>query len=163
MASWPIFACRSLTLGPSVPRFSAAVANTSPAFSSSCAFHCVICCGWTSKRSASCASVWSPLTAASATFAFKVDEWLRRGRFIAPAPLRAYRPIKAESHLSHCLKKRSPLFYDLLKDSVRVFVDTKSLRYGDDWDVKLAEAQSSAYMTVVLVSEAVKEAYYLRS
>src|SRR3954469_16736895 len=89
IASWPIFACRSFTLGPSALRFSVAVANTSPARSRSWAFHCVICWGWTSKRSESCASVRSPLRAAKATFALKVDEWFRRGRFIASAPMRA--------------------------------------------------------------------------
>jgi hypothetical protein len=37
------------------------------------------------KRSASSASVCSPLIAASATFDLNSSEWLRRARFIAPA------------------------------------------------------------------------------
>src|SRR6266853_3398235 len=42
--------------------------------------------GWTSNCSASCASVRSPLIAASATFALKAAVWFRRGRLFMVSP-----------------------------------------------------------------------------
>src|SRR6266853_2644619 len=42
--------------------------------------------GWMSKCSASCASVRSPLIAASATFALKAAVWFRRGRLFMVSP-----------------------------------------------------------------------------
>src|SRR5208282_1526023 len=42
--------------------------------------------GWTSNCSASCASVRSPLIAASATFAVKAGVWFRRGRLFMVSP-----------------------------------------------------------------------------
>ena len=57
-------------------------ANTSAARSRSSAFHCVICFGYTSKRSANCASVWSDFRAAKAIFALNAAEWLRGRRLI---------------------------------------------------------------------------------
>src|SRR6266849_1240470 len=42
--------------------------------------------GWTSNCSASCASVRSPLIAASATFALKAGVWFRRGRLFMVSP-----------------------------------------------------------------------------
>src|SRR5712671_2189830 len=42
--------------------------------------------GWTSNCSASCATVRSPLTAASATFALKAGVWFRRARLLIVAP-----------------------------------------------------------------------------
>lgn len=59
-------------------RFSLAVVKTVEARSRSSAFHWVIWFGWTSKRSASCASVCLPFTAAKATFALKAAEWFLR-------------------------------------------------------------------------------------
>lgn len=53
--------------------------------------------------------------------------------------------------------------YDLLKDRTRVFLDSKCLHLGDEWDLRLAEAQRGAYMTVVLVGDTADTAYYLRS
>src|SRR5262245_2357453 len=126
MASCPIFACRSLTLGPWAFCFSAALANTWATCSRSCAFHCVICCGCTSKRSASWASVWSPLIAAKATLALKSGECLRRGRFIASAPI-GLCPIRAELLLSGCLKKRSPLYVTSDYGSLKPLIDTPNL------------------------------------
>src|SRR3954470_10201289 len=46
--------------------------------------------GWTSNCWASSASVFSPLTAAKATFALKAGEWFRRGRLLIVSP--ALRP-----------------------------------------------------------------------
>src|SRR3954465_8819627 len=42
--------------------------------------------GWTSNCWASSASVFSPLTAARATFALKAGEWFRRGRLLIVSP-----------------------------------------------------------------------------
>src|SRR3954453_5340529 len=74
IASWPIFACRSFTLGPSALRFSVAVANTSPARSRSWAFHCVICWGWTSKPPTSWRTDISPSRDALARLPLQVAE-----------------------------------------------------------------------------------------
>jgi len=74
-------------------RFSAGPApppNTCDARSSNWIFYCVLrlskCCviwfGRTSNRLASSDGVLSPRTAASATFALKPAEWLRRGRLV---------------------------------------------------------------------------------
>jgi hypothetical protein len=84
-ANWPILACSVLMSGPP-SRFSAAVANTSAARCNNSVFHCVIWFGWTSNRSASCTSVYSPFTAANATLALNAAEWLRRGRLMLSAP-----------------------------------------------------------------------------
>src|SRR5262249_5641851 len=66
-ACCPIFACSSFRLDPSC--FAGAPEEkTSAAPSSSCDRHCVIWFGCTSNRSASCARVSSPFSAASATF-----------------------------------------------------------------------------------------------
>src|SRR3954452_14147305 len=46
--------------------------------------------GWTSNCWASSASVFSPLTAARATFALKAGVWFRRGRLLIVSP--ALRP-----------------------------------------------------------------------
>src|SRR5260370_9726141 len=90
-ANCPILACSVLRSGP-CSRFSAAVANTSAARCNNSVFHCVIWFGLTSNRSASFTSVWSPFTAANATFALNAAEWLRRrpATFfppLLPAPL----------------------------------------------------------------------------
>lgn len=51
--------------------------------------------------------------------------------------------------------------FDLLKP-LRVFLDTRSLQPGDDWDQEVSSAQSKALMTVVLVSSRTDKAYYQR-
>jgi hypothetical protein len=43
-----------------------------------------------------------------------------------------------------------------------VFLDTKRLVLGDDWDRELAEAQQQSSVTIVLVSELTDDAYYER-
>jgi hypothetical protein len=52
--------------------------------------------------------------------------------------------------------------YDLLTGSARVFLDSRSLELGDNWDRALRIAQSHSRITVVLVSEHSDAAYYER-
>jgi hypothetical protein len=52
--------------------------------------------------------------------------------------------------------------YDLLAGSARVFLDSRSLELGDDWDSALATAQQQSRITVVLVSQQSDAAYYQR-
>jgi TIR domain len=52
--------------------------------------------------------------------------------------------------------------YDLLSAETRVFLDTRSLLLGDDWDRALPEAQRASRVTVVLVSGSTDEAFYQR-
>ena len=83
----------------------AASPNTPEAPSKSCVRHCAIWFGCTSNCWASSASVFSPLTAASATFALKAGVWFRRGRLVIVSPARepswplsgrnaTYRPVR---------------------------------------------------------------------
>jgi len=51
---------------------------------------------------------------------------------------------------------------NLLTEKCRVFLDTRCLELGDDWDVKLAAAQNTSFLTVVLVSADTERAYYQR-
>src|SRR6186713_31820 len=86
--SSPILARRVLTStgggAPGVVRASAP--NTPAAPSRSSVFQAVIWLGWTSNCCASSASVFSPLTAARATFALKAGVWFRRGRLLIVSP-----------------------------------------------------------------------------
>ena len=56
--------------------------------------------------------------------------------------------------------------YDLLTQTrsrhVRVFLDSRSLKLGDDWDLVLPDAQRRSRITVVLVSSHSQSAYYQR-
>jgi hypothetical protein len=52
--------------------------------------------------------------------------------------------------------------YEFLKPSAHVFLDSRCLELGDDWDQKLADAQRSALVTIVLISSHTEEAYYQR-
>lgn len=52
--------------------------------------------------------------------------------------------------------------YDLLSPHCRVFLDSRVLILGDDWDRKLPAAQRDARVTVVLVSTLTDKAYYQR-
>ena len=71
---------------PEPPPAFAAPPNTPEAPSRSWARHCVIWLGCTSNCWASSASVFSPLMAASATFALKAGLWFRRGRLVMVSP-----------------------------------------------------------------------------
>jgi hypothetical protein len=57
---------------------------------------------------------------------------------------------------------RTEVLYDLLATQAKVFLDSRTLRLGDDWDSSLTQAQKSALITVVLVSQNIEEAYYQR-
>jgi hypothetical protein len=52
--------------------------------------------------------------------------------------------------------------YDLLSPKSKVFLDSRCLNPGDDWDRELQSAHRSSLVTVVLISAAVDEAHYLR-
>ena len=59
-------------------------------------------------------------------------------------------------------KATAEALYDLLSESAKVFLDTRSLELGDDWDRALSNAQSRSLLTVVLVSTRTDQAYYQR-
>lgn len=52
--------------------------------------------------------------------------------------------------------------YTLLTPRCKVFLDSRCLILGDDWDEELASAQSSSLISVVLVSSSTDRAYYQR-
>lgn len=52
--------------------------------------------------------------------------------------------------------------YDLLAPRARVFLDSRNLLEGDNWDEELAAAQRHSLVTVVLVSPSSDQAYYQR-
>jgi hypothetical protein len=52
--------------------------------------------------------------------------------------------------------------YDYLVSRCRVFLDSRCLRLGDNWDAALADAQRRSLVTVVLVSRNTGAAYYQR-
>ena len=59
-------------------------------------------------------------------------------------------------------KPAAEQLYDLLYQKCRVFLDSRCLDLGDNWDIKLPEAQNESFMTVVLVSANTEQAYYQR-
>jgi hypothetical protein len=52
--------------------------------------------------------------------------------------------------------------YDRLISDACVFLDCRCLELGNDWDVKLREAQQNSYVTLVLISVNTDKAYYQR-
>lgn len=52
--------------------------------------------------------------------------------------------------------------YDHLARHARVFLDSRSLQLGDNWDEALIRAQRASTITVVLVSEGTLDAFYQR-
>jgi hypothetical protein len=50
--------------------------------------------------------------------------------------------------------------YGLLIGEAKVFLDSKCLKWGDNWPRALAEAQRNSFITVVLISGESDEAYY---
>jgi hypothetical protein len=52
--------------------------------------------------------------------------------------------------------------YKFLARNSRVFLDSRELKLGDDWDIELPRAQKKSLVTVVLVSAKTEAAYYLR-
>ncbi|KGW80515.1 hypothetical protein Y048_6036 [Burkholderia pseudomallei MSHR456] len=88
--SCPIFACSDFRSTGSSFDAVPGEPNTSAARSCNCRFHSVIWFGCTPNCCASSASVRSPLTAASATFALNAAECVRRVLFvISSVPLPA--------------------------------------------------------------------------
>lgn len=59
-------------------------------------------------------------------------------------------------------KHIAEILYDLLVPHSRVFLDSRCLRLGDNWDQRLAQAQQSSRITLVLVSLGTDNAYYQR-
>src|SRR5215210_6455254 len=52
--------------------------------------------------------------------------------------------------------------FDLLGDDTRVFLDSRCLELGDEWDVVLPLAQRQSRMTVIMVSKRTYAAFYQR-
>ena len=52
--------------------------------------------------------------------------------------------------------------YDCLQPRSRVFLDSRNLKLGDDWDIALPKAQRDSLVTVVLISSKTEAAYYQR-
>jgi hypothetical protein len=52
--------------------------------------------------------------------------------------------------------------YDLLDNPRRVFLDSESIEFGQNWDQVIEEAQRKSLVTVVLVSSSTEAAYYQR-
>jgi len=59
-------------------------------------------------------------------------------------------------------KATAEQLYDLLGQDCRVFLDSRCLELGDDWDDKLAAAQGASFLTAVLISANTAKAYYQR-
>lgn len=66
--------------------------------------------------------------------------------------------------IAHCSidVKEAEEMYSYLEKSARVFLDSKNLKLGDDWDIELANAQQCSAITLVLVSSKTEKAYYQR-
>src|SRR5271155_5101618 len=82
----PILACSVFTSPEGSPARPASDPNPPAAPSSSRPFQSVIWFGCTSKSCASSASVFSPFTAAKATFALKAAVWFRLARLVMVSP-----------------------------------------------------------------------------
>lgn len=52
--------------------------------------------------------------------------------------------------------------YDILSPNARVFLDSRCLLPGDDWDHALLQAQRKLRITIVMVSSKTEKAYYQR-
>lgn len=57
-------------------------------------------------------------------------------------------------------KEIAEKFHDLLAPKARIFLDSKNLLLGDDWDQELASAQSRSLVSIILVSSKTEQAYY---
>ena len=71
---------------------------------------------------------------------------------------------KWDFFLAHAGKdtETAETLYELLIPHSGVFLDSRTLKLGDDWDVALAEGQRQSLITVVLVSSHTDRAYYQR-
>jgi hypothetical protein len=72
--------------------------------------------------------------------------------------------IRFDIFIAHAGADREPaeILYDLLAPKCRVFLDSRCLSLGDDWDSAIASAQKSSNVTLVLISSQTEKAYYLR-
>ncbi len=59
-------------------------------------------------------------------------------------------------------KNIAEALYDTIGRQLQVFLDTKCLRLGDEWDSELARAQRDALVTIVIVSPHANDGYYAR-
>jgi DNA-binding beta-propeller fold protein YncE len=59
-------------------------------------------------------------------------------------------------------KRAAEKLYDYLQPHSRVFLDSRRLKPGDDWDTELPAAQQKSLVTVVLISSKTQAAYYQR-
>jgi hypothetical protein len=59
-------------------------------------------------------------------------------------------------------RRTAERLFDLLDGRSKVFLDSRRLLPGDDWDASLARAQQDSLITVVLVSPRTQAAYYQR-
>ena len=59
-------------------------------------------------------------------------------------------------------KAHAEKLYSYLCKNARVFLDSKNLKLGDDWDIELPKHQKKSYVTVILVSSKTEKAYYQR-
>src|SRR3954451_4285646 len=66
------------------------------------------------------------------------------------------------AHASADIEPAEALYEHLNGGAAKVFLDRKSLLLGDDWDTKIAQAQSASLITLVLVSAKTDRAYYER-
>jgi len=65
------------------------------------------------------------------------------------------------AHASKDTTEAEALF-DLMAPHARVFIDSKNLLLGDDWDIELPKAQRASLITVVLISSFTEKAFYQR-
>lgn len=72
--------------------------------------------------------------------------------------------FKWDFFIAHCSAdvKEAEKFYACLYKNARVFLDSKTLKLGDDWDIELAKAQQNSAITLILVSANTERAYYQR-
>jgi hypothetical protein len=59
-------------------------------------------------------------------------------------------------------KTAAEKLYDCLTLKSRVFLDSRELKLGDDWDIELQRAQQESLVTIVLISSKTEAAYYQR-
>lgn len=59
-------------------------------------------------------------------------------------------------------RRPAEALYKYLQPKAQVFLDTRNLLLGDDWDIRLLEAQKRSLITIVLISERTEQAYYQR-
>ena len=73
-------------------------------------------------------------------------------------------PVQWDFFIAHSAKDKQAAeeLYDHLARDFRVFLDSRTLKYGEDWDLELSRAQRNSRITVVLVSDHTESSYYER-